>query len=274
MLAPEASARGMKVELRLGGPEPVFGERSRLEQVITNLVSNAIKFTPAAGRIDVETRQCGEFARLLVQDDGIGLSPDQLERVFERFHQGEVATSSKRGLGLGLAIAKAIVDEHEGHMWVESDGAGKGARFVVELPNVKNSGSRPPPPLSRRARSSIVTALLVEDNEDTRKLLAALLQNKHYAVQSAASVEQAWALLQGELPDVLLADINLEGGSGLELVRRLKASPRLREVPAFAVTAQDDREDIRRIREAGFSGHFVKPVNVTALDVGIREFLG
>jgi PAS domain S-box-containing protein len=274
MLGPEASGRNVTVGLALSAPDYVFGDRTRLEQVITNLVSNAIKFTPAHGRITIETRQRGRFAQLVVSDTGIGLAADQLERVFEQFQQGEVATSSKRGLGLGLAIAKAIVDEHEGRLWVESEGAGKGARFGVELPNVKSGGSRPPPSLSASARVGTIRVLLVEDNEDTRKLLAASLQSKDYVVASAASVDQALVLLDQELPDLALIDINLEGKSGLELVRRLQEGQRFRHLPTFAVTARDERDDIRDIREAGFSGHFVKPVDVNALDVAIREHLG
>src|ERR1043165_9711396 len=102
-----------------------------------NLVSNAIKFTPVGGRIAIETCQDGPLARLIVSDTGIGLSHDQMQHAFEQFHQGEVATSSKRGLGLGLAIAKAIVEEHQGDIWVEIEGIGKGARFYVELSTVK-----------------------------------------------------------------------------------------------------------------------------------------
>ncbi len=273
MLGAEASSRELHVDLELGAPHYVFGDRARLEQVLTNLISNAIKFTPLRGRISIQTRQSGPFARLLVADTGIGLSPDQLERAFEQFQQGEVATSGKRGLGLGLAIAKAIVEEHEGQIWVESDGIGKGARFCVEIPNANNESSRPPA-LSAQARTGLVRTLLVEDNEDTRKLLTASLEAKGYVVASAASVDHAWQLIERELPDLLLVDINLEGSSGLDLMDRVMTTRQTRRVPAFAVTARDGRDDIRKIRDAGFVGHFVKPVDVNALDVAIREFLG
>lgn len=273
MLGPEAAARDLHVTRGLEGPDYVLGDRARLEQVVTNLVSNAIKFTPVGGRLGIETFQDGPSAHLVVSDTGIGLSHEQMQHAFEQFHQGEVATSSKRGLGLGLAIAKAIVEEHQGNIWVESAGVGKGARFCVELPSVKYESSRPTP-LSAQARTGVVRVLIVEDNDDTRNLLTASLGGKGYEVASAASVDDAWALLEHVSPDLLLVDINLVGSSGLELQRRLQMNPRKRHVPAFAVTAQDSRDDIRKILDAGFSGHFVKPVDVNALDVAIREFLG
>ena len=208
---------------------------------------------------------------MVVEDTGIGIAPDLLPHLFEVFHQGEVAGLRRPGLGLGLALVKGIVERHGGRVWAESEGVGKGSRFVVELPTVA-------PPVARPARrvggESAVTdgslpptrVLLVEDNPDTREVLADALTLTGYDVLGAGSGE--------EPPDIMLVDIGLPGLNGFEFLVRARQLPSMADVPAFAVTGWGAEEDVRRSREAGFAGHFVKPVDVPAMEQRIGEWVG
>lgn len=211
-------------------------------------------------------------AWVVVEDNGIGIDREMLDRLFTMFQQGEVAGERRPGLGIGLALVKGIVERHGGRVWAESEGVGKGSRFIVELPLVEAPAVAPSPRPS--VSPSRVDILLVEDNADTRTLIADSLTVAGYGVQTAGSGEAALEEMRESRPDILLVDIGLPGMDGYDLLRRARELPGMEEVTAFAVTGFGSEEDVRRSREAGFAGHFVKPVNVRVLDQRIREWLG
>ena len=280
----EAAQAGLSIHLQAVPDLWVLGDYDRLHQVLLNLLSNAIKFTPPTGRIlvRVERVQGSGMARIVVEDTGIGLDRALLDHLFDMFQQGEVAGQQRSGLGIGLALVRLITDKHGGRVWAESDGPAKGSRFTVELPLIagpERSAARAWP----GQRSGPVDLLLVEDNADTRTLLADNLRMMGYAVRAAGTAEDALELLAREgaaslpvgswQPDIILADIGLPGMTGYEFLRRVRRLPGLADVPAFAVTGLGQEEDVRQAHEAGFAGHFVKPVDIGALDSRIREWL-
>ena len=220
----------------------------------------------------------GEVARIVVDDTGIGISPELLPDLFEMFRQGEIASQRAAGLGLGLALVKGIVERHGGTAWAESDGIGKGSRFVVELPliqapvfRVQGSGSAPLGPEPRTLEPTRV--LVVEDNADTRCMLSDSLTLAGYEVHAAANGVEALAIVRDARPDIMLVDIGLPGMDGFEFLRRAREEPGIVDVPAFAVTGYGAEADVRRGREVGFAGHFVKPVNLDNLKERIREWV-
>ena len=251
----------------------VQGDFERLQQVVLNLLSNALKFTPAGGEVRVSARGADGKGCIAVEDTGIGIDQKLLQRLFAMFQQGEVAGQRQPGLGLGLALVKVITEKHGGRVWAESDGPGKGSRFTVELPLVSGPPSTPTERWQAR-RSGSIRLLLVEDNADTLAMLDESLRRDGYEVQAAASAEDALALLKQWQPDVILSDIGLPGADGYEFLLRVRQMPGMADVPAFAVTGYGAEEDVRRAREAGYAGHFVKPVNLTTLDERIREWVG
>ena len=214
----------------------------------------------------------------MVDDTGIGISPELLPDLFEMFRQGEIASQRAAGLGLGLALVKGIVERHGGTAWAESDGIGKGSRFVVELPliqapvfRVQGSGSAPLGPEPRTLEPTRV--LVVEDNADTRCMLSDSLTLAGYEVHAAANGVEALAIVRDARPDIMLVDIGLPGMDGFEFLRRAREEPGIVDVPAFAVTGYGAEADVRRGREVGFAGHFVKPVNLDNLKERIREWV-
>lgn len=268
----------------------VHGDADRLQQLVMNLLSNAIKFTPQGGTIWLRATRCerggvaargGESprARLEVRDTGIGIDPSMLERVFGIFEQGAVGGRHRPGLGIGLALVKMIAEHHGGRVFADSPGPGRGSRFVVELPLIPQPG-RTPSPLPDSGRP--LRVLLVEDNPDTRVLLAEGLIAAGHEVRAAESAEQALSMLghgPGDaggalswLPEVLVSDIGLPGMDGFALLLRLRSLPGLADLPAFAVTAYSDEDAVTRGREAGFIGHFVKPIDLATLNRSIREY--
>lgn len=291
--AGEASEAGLSLTSTLISDLWVHGDFDRLQQVVMNLLSNAIKFTPSGGQVRVRLAQAGSRAQVIVEDTGIGIDRDQIDRLFEVFCQGEVGAQRKPGLGLGLALVKEIVERHGGRVYAESDGPGKGSRFVVELPLVPSPGVRAPESGTPVVLPRSIGVLLVEDNPDTRALVADTLSLAGYEVQTAGSGEDALKLLHEQTacfpsrpaavpdagtpprrrPDIILCDIGLPGMDGFEFLRRARELPHMAEVPAFAVTGLGSEEDVRRGQESGFVCHFVKPVDIHALDARIREWV-
>ncbi|NLC56772.1 MAG: PAS domain S-box protein [Armatimonadetes bacterium] len=268
----EAQDAGLTLEHRTEEGLWVYGDFDRLQQVVMNLLSNATKFTPAPGSVCVRLhRGDNDTACISVEDTGIGLAPEQLDRLFQMFGQGDVAAQRRPGLGIGLALVKGIVERHGGRIWAESEGVGKGSRFTVALPLLTTAA-----PAAREATPERPSArlLLVEDNADTRTLIADSLTLDGYDVRAAASGEEALQVLQEFRPDLMLVDIGLPGMDGIEFLRRARALRWVANVPAFAVTGYGAEEDVRRGREAGFIGHFVKPIDLRALEDRIRELLG
>ena len=255
----------------------VHGDSDRLQQVAMNFLSNAVKFTPAGGSVSVECSPQGtDHARITVADTGIGLDRALLGHLFGMFRQGEVAGQRKPGLGIGLALAKGIAERHGGRVWAESEGPGTGSRFIVELPlmpmpqvpaHPAGEGEHPGRP------ERPIHVLLVDDNEDTLALVQADLESHGYDVHAAASGEDALELLRQARPDVVLSDIRMPGMDGYEFLRRARDLPGMGEVPALAITAHGQETDVRQAMDAGFTGHFVKPVNLAALDRCLRDLV-
>ncbi|MEP7072034.1 MAG: response regulator [Verrucomicrobiota bacterium] len=236
---------------------------ARLQQVFWNLIKNAVKFSSPRGTLALCSHNLpsGEL-RVEVVDSGAGVSADMLEKIFDAFEQGEGAR--KGGLGLGLAISKAMVESHHGKIWAESPGRGKGAKFVAVFPTSDLSAAvkRADSPVSEEERRSL-RILLVEDHHDTNRSLTRLLKRRGYEVESASNMEGGVKLAAGRNFDVLISDIGLPDGSGIELMSRLQS-----EGPVFgiALTGFGMEEDISRTRAGGFNHHLIKPVDLNKLD--------
>jgi len=241
---------------------------ARLQQIFWNLIGNAVKFTPRDGLISVSTsNRCGEQLRVEIADTGLGIEPTLLPKIFDAFEQG--GRTQLGGLGLGLAITKTLVEAHDGTITAESGGRDKGARFALILPTCEKVDTQaaptlPPKPLQRHA----MRILLVEDHEDTNRSLTNLLRRRGYYVQSAGNVQSALDLSAKEEFDVLISDLGLPDGSGIDLMRTLRSG---RPLLGIALTGFGMEGDIRQSHEAGFKHHLVKPIDLNKLDSLIQE---
>jgi signal transduction histidine kinase/CheY-like chemotaxis protein len=255
----------------------VRGDSARLQQVFWNLINNAQKFTPPGGTIVVQSSDtAGERVRIEVADSGVGIDPVILPKLFTAFEQGDIRTTRQfGGLGLGLAISKKLVDAHGGTIKAFSSGKGRGATFVVELPAVRQVSATPlaPAPLAPAGDAPSpgkvsLRILLVEDHELTLKVLSKLLGNVGHRVTTASTFATATAAAhEGEF-DLLISDLGLPDGSGLELLRQLRRS---HSVPGIAVTGYGMPDDLRTSKEAGFAAHLIKPVDSDRLLAAIEE---
>ncbi len=280
---PQAEAKQIQLHAQLS-PEPaiVHGDTARLQQVVWNLVTNAVKFTPTHGHIDVKVHAINEGAEVIVRDNGQGISADFLPHVFERFRQSESgATRAHGGLGLGLTIVKRIVELHRGRVEGMSEGEGKGATFIVRLPaspNAKRSVtaiSRPPLPhvLDEIPHLHGVRVLVVDDEKDARELLVNMFQHLHASVTTASSAIEAMHAMLAEPPHILVSDIGMPGEDGFTLIRRIRALSidQGGDLPAIALTAFAAPEDRARALDAGFDRHLSKPVEPARLAATIVE---
>jgi len=270
--------------LEPGGMEAVDGDAGRLQQVIGNLLTNAIKFTPEGGRIDVSIARVDGDVQLAVRDTGQGIEPAFLPHVFERFRQGDAGTMRQhRGLGLGLAIVRQIVDLHSGRVEAASEGPGRGATFTVRLP-LPSLSSRPWPANAdrrgqgagrrRSERMNGVRVMVVDPDRDGCALTVLLLRQAGASVHAAGSAREALRGLELEPADVLVTGIGLPDEDGYALLRRLREqeAARGRFTPAIALTAYGGIEDRRRLHAAGFQAHVVKPFEPAELMATIRSF--
>ncbi|HEX3760035.1 MAG TPA: PAS domain S-box protein [Kofleriaceae bacterium] len=250
----------------------VDADAMRIQQMVINLIDNAIKFTPRGGRVTVSVTAHDRHGYVVVEDTGVGIAPDRLSDIFEMFRQGEVAARRAPGLGIGLALVKSIVDLHGCRVWAESPGPGRGSRFVVELPLYE----APPGRTARRtaAGRAVLKLLLVEDNQDTRTMLTETLSQLDYTVLAADSAEVALEILGRQPADVIVADVGLPGMDGYDFLRAARRLPTAARVPAIALTGYGQDSDVRRAREAGYAQHFVKPTDVDVLDEQIRALVG
>ncbi|MDB5033898.1 MAG: sensor hybrid histidine kinase [Chlorobi bacterium] len=256
----------------------VRADAARLQQVLWNLIRNAVKFTSHGGNIIVRTiNPIGAGGRIRVQicDDGVGIESKSLPKIFNAFEQGEHNDSHRfGGMGLGLAISKVLVDLHGGALGAESDGRDRGSIFTLELDTIRPSAPAMMDGLAHHANGDGyhgMRILLVEDHEDTRRVIQILLQRHGYAVTVAGSLRAAFEVARHETFDLVISDIGLPDGSGLDLIRTLSADGR--PVRAIALSGYGMEEDIRRSREAGFSNHLTKPVSVRKLQDAIEELL-
>jgi len=267
-LRPVAEAKGVGLSVNTGAAANVLisCDAARLQQVVTNLLGNGIKFTPEGGRVETEVAVKDQEVRLVVRDTGQGIPPELLNAIFERFRQVDGSTTRRHGgLGLGLSIARQIAEMHGGAIVAQSGGVGQGATFTVTLP-LTGVGSDRDLASSDEVEAEPLTGLrvlVVDDEADARELLRRLLEERGCDVTSVGSAEEALALLATDPCDVLLTDIGMPGMDGYELLRRVRAKNDIQK--AIAVTAFARPEDRARSVTAGFDGHISKPVTPVRL---------
>jgi PAS domain S-box-containing protein len=285
-IRPAAEAKGVSLSADLPSEiGQITGDPARLQQIVWNLLSNAIKFTPQGGRVEARLERVDPHIRITVSDTGKGISPDFLPYVFDRFHQSDTSSVRRHGgLGLGLALAKYLVELHGGTIEAESAGEGQGASFKVTLPVRavstpigENEGS------STAVKSSGelagVRALVVDDEDDARELLKSALENYGADVIAVSSAAEAYALITEtpppERPDVMVADIGMPDEDGYSLIRRLREWEEARDAytPAVALTAYGRVEDRVSALKAGFQIHVAKPVDPDELAIVILGFI-
>ena len=248
----------------------VDGDSVRLEQVVSNLLENAVKYTPPGGRIVLTLAEEHGEAVLSVRDSGIGLATDMLERIFDLFAQVDSTLArSGGGLGLGLTVVRRVLELHGGRIEARSAGIGQGSEFVVRLPSLSVSdestqSGRREPPIDRVAR--VRRVLIVDDNVDARDTMAALVDAWGHAVAVAGDALEALTVAASFNPDTALVDIGLPGMDGYELARRWRATPAGENLTLVAMTGYGRAEDRAAAREAGFDVHLVKPAELSELE--------
>jgi signal transduction histidine kinase len=249
----------------------IEGDPTRLEQIATNLIDNALKYTPSGGSIDIAIDTVGEDVVLTVRDSGVGIPPDLLPHVFDVFVQGSISIDrSQGGLGIGLSLVRRLVELHGGSVSAASEGSGNGSSFEIRLPRsepamLSDAGALPVPAAAK------ATILLIEDNDDGREMMATMLGSYGYPVLQAGDGLEGVRLAAAELPGVALVDIGLPGIDGYEVARRLRQDERTRDIRLIALTGYGLAEDQRRVLEAGFDLHMVKPVDLAALLAQLSE---
>ncbi|HEX4963290.1 MAG TPA: CHASE3 domain-containing protein [Thermoanaerobaculia bacterium] len=277
-LRPAAEAKRIALEVDLGPSGPVWGDPDRLQQVVWNLVSNAVKFTPKDGNVEVKLHRTGSQMEIAVRDDGAGIPPHLLPLVFDRFRQADGTTTRRHGgLGLGLAIVRHLVELHGGTVAVESEGHGQGSRFTVQLP-VRllgaGEGSWPAETLDEPLPAAPVGPVLsglrivvVEDDPDSLDMVCTLLAQRGAEVQPATSTAEGLAAVEKWQPDLLVSDLGMPEEDGYTLIRRVRALPPERggQVPAVALSAHTRTEDRIAAISAGFQIHVAKPVESAEL---------
>ena len=280
LMRPTASNKG--VDLRVRGLEdgatPFFGDAGRLQQVLVNLIGNAIKFTPANGRVELEMASAPDHLRLSVHDTGVGIAPDFLPHVFDRFRQADASTTRRvGGLGLGLSISRQLIDLHGGWLGASSGGEGHGATFTLVLPYQHGvsavrvyepgNGKVGPLPSQMTGRLHGVHLLLVDDDDDSRDAAEHLLRHAGAMVTCAGSAHAAEQLLRQQTFDALVSDIAMPGRDGYDLIQAIRAGGGVRQprIPAIALTAYVREEDREKAMRAGFDGHMGKPLDPLGL---------
>jgi PAS domain S-box-containing protein len=258
---------------------------ARLQQVLWNLLANAVKFTPPGGRVRVALERVNSHAEIIVQDSGVGIAPSFLPFVFERFRQEDSSTTRRHGgLGLGLSIVKSLAELHGGTVRAASPGEGQGSTFTVTLPIMQTQGDEPsaesriraPFDLNALPRLDHVSVLVVDDEADSLLFFGRLLEECGAHVLLAVDADQAMDVLRSEPVDILLSDIGMAGADGYQLIGQVRAlkDERVSTIPAVAVTAYARADDRRRLLLAGFQMHLAKPVEPQELVAGISSLMG
>ncbi|MEH6436027.1 response regulator [Massilia sp. DD77] len=256
---------GYRISVDLS-PGWVDGDPTRLEQIISNLLDNALKYTPSGGSIDIGLARADDDVVLSVRDSGVGIPSELLPHVFDVFVQGAISIDrSQGGLGIGLSLVRRLVELHGGSVSADSGGAGNGSTFVIRLPHTEPVLQGMPQEEQRSGGEGKPSVLLIEDNEDGREMMATMLAAHGYPVYQAGDGLAGVAAASAHLPDTALVDIGLPGIDGYEVARRLRADPATRGVKLIALTGYGLAEDQRRVFEAGFDLHLVKPVNIDRL---------
>ena len=287
-VTPAANAKNIRLELTQDpAGSYVMGDPERLQQVFWNLFSNAVKFTSKKGRVRVNVQSVDSRVEVVVFDTGVGIDAEFLPHIFSRFSQRDSSsTRSARGLGLGLAIARQLVELHGGSIQAESPGSGHGSTFTVKLPRSPVTAT----PLNGRIYSQAdrivglveapdlagIRVLIVEDDDDARALVARVLEGQGAFVKAVSSSPEALDVLEKERIDVLLSDIEMPGADGYQLIRELRLRPSQQggAVPAVALTAYARTEDRLRALRAGFQLHLAKPVQPSELVTVVASLAG
>jgi CheY-like chemotaxis protein/anti-sigma regulatory factor (Ser/Thr protein kinase) len=291
-VAPAADAKGVRLE-QVVDPQatPVSGDPERLQQVLWNLLSNAVKFTNRGGRVQVRLERVNSHVEVTVSDTGIGISTEFLPHVFERFRQADAGIARERGgLGLGLSIARQLIEMHGGTIEASSGGAGQGSTFRVKMPMmILHPMSETVPRVHPRSDSmarkapvadlSGVHVLAVDDEPDALALVTEVLEAAGARVTTARSAKAGLSQLDQEVPDVVVADLGMPSLDGFAFIDRVRrhSNPRIREVPAAALTAYARSEDRVKALRAGFHIHLAKPIDpaelVTTIGALARRFV-
>jgi CheY-like chemotaxis protein len=279
-IALAAEAKGLRVETVLDPQAgPISGDPERLQQVLWNLLSNAVKFTNRGDKVQVRLGRVNSHIELVVSDTGVGIAAEFLPHVFERFRQADAGITRERGgLGIGLSIARQLTEMHGGTIEASSGGAGTGATFRVRLPLMivhparderqhfePRAAQRPADIASGDLRD--VHVLAVDDERDALSLVAEVLEAAGARVTTVSSAHQALAALDAEVPDVIVADLGMPLVDGYQLIDRVRrhSNPRVRELPAAALTAYARTDDRMRVLRAGFHIHLAKPIDPAEL---------
>jgi PAS domain S-box-containing protein len=277
---PLAATRGIKLEARFYRNEQVIinGDRTRLAQSFWNILANALKFSEDGGHVRVVCEADEREARVHVEDDGLGIAPEFLPQVFERFRQADSSkTRTHGGLGIGLALVKSFVEAHGGSVKAESAGLGRGSRFTVSLPRlvlmVESAASGVSRGAETRPASSGFSALVVEDSPDTLEMLRRTLTIRGYNVTPCESANEGLAAAQAAAFDIIISDIGMPEMDGYELIGRLRQLPHLKNIPAIALSGYASERDIKSALNAGFDAHVAKPVDPADLTAQIAELL-
>ena len=280
----EADAKGVAVtyeppaQRQAKGPQAVWGDPARLRQVFCNLLKNAVKFTPPGGGVTVRTAE-GAAGRVsvAVSDTGVGVEPGTLEKMFDPFEQGERAiTDEFSGLGLGLAITRGIVEAHGGTIAAASEGRGRGTTLTVELPRASAAAATATAQAMTTAKGTSgsggpvrpLNILLVDDHHDTLRAMSRLLRRLDHRVTTADCKAAALTAAAEQPFDVVISDIGLPDGTGLELMRELLAQ---RPISGIALTGYGTESDIEDTRAAGFASHLTKPINFKDIEAVLRR---
>jgi CheY-like chemotaxis protein/nitrogen-specific signal transduction histidine kinase len=275
--APDLDARDQRLTLDLAALDgcALDGDGARLQQVFWNLLKNAVKFSPPGTAISITTERLGDRVRIRVQDRGVGLASGDLERIFQPFEQvrGDGRGADAGGLGLGLAIARTIVELHHGSLRAESGGHGQGATFIVELPVLPGAHSSRPAtasPVEPAAQAPIaLRILLTEDHADTARVMGRLLRGAGHAVQTATTATEALALFSPGKFDLLMSDLGLPDLDGCEVMRRIRELDPA--IPGVCMSGYGTEKDVERTRAAGFTEHLTKPVDVQQLHAAVAR---
>ena len=267
----QAKGHELRVETPAGHVE-LEADRERLVQILCNLLGNAIRYTPANGRIGLEVVARDHTLEIAVRDDGVGIPPGKLEEIFDLFARIDRSFERQGGLGIGLTLVRQLVELHGGTIEARSGGVGHGSEFVLRLPIVVSAAPAPVPAVELAPVSAPLRILVADDNEDAVEGLALVLELRGHAVQTAFDGEQAMAIFEQHRPDVALLDIGMPLADGYEVARAIRAHPWGTTTYLIALTGWGQRSDRARAQEAGFDAHLVKPVPQHALDRLLAEF--
>lgn len=263
-----ASRQNVSIEVRYANePLPVYADPLRAAQILTNVIGNAIKYTPSGGQVIVALEREGDQAVVKVADDGVGIAPDRIGTIFELFAQAENAIGrAQGGMGIGLALVRNLLELHEGTITAESDGLGKGSEFVVRLPIFHGAAIASAPVPAKVSRDGQPRRIVVvEDNQDVRDLLRLKLRRLGHEVHAVADGIAGLQTIVDRRPDLALVDIGLPGLDGYEIATRVRESIG-RDVVLVAVSGFGQPEDKRKAMDAGFDEHITKPADVSDIE--------